>query len=186
MAGTGFGVDPQALKLAEEGINGAIEELQKLGIAGFAESGRGFSELELTGMEAGDPDLGAVFTEFCERWSWGVRKLVQEGTEIAGKLGLSAGFYHEQEKYADGLLKDVVAAGMGNPHQTEEQIEGKSWDQVWGDNAYTQITNPDFSPGSADKAFDNMAKTWKDVAKEKAEGPFGINKAIAEAAGGNG
>ncbi|MEU6239364.1 hypothetical protein [Kitasatospora sp. NPDC047058] len=186
MAGTGYEVDPQALKLAEEGINGAIGELQKLGIAGFAESGRGFSELEMTGMEAGDPDLGNVFNEFCERWSWGVRKLVQEGTQIATRLGLSAGYYYEQEKYANNLLKDVVASGMGNPHQTEEQIEGKSWGEVWGDNPYTQITNPDFSAESADKAYENMKKTWSDVAKEKAEGPFGINKKLAEAAGGNG
>ncbi|MFE6870238.1 hypothetical protein ACFVFS_27250 [Kitasatospora sp. NPDC057692] len=82
----GFGVDPQALKLAEEGINGAIAELQGLGIAGLAESGRGFSELELTGMEAGHPDLHTVFTAFCERWSWGVRALVQEGSDLALKL----------------------------------------------------------------------------------------------------
>ncbi|MFB7618302.1 hypothetical protein [Kitasatospora sp. NPDC056181] len=185
MAGSGFGVDPQALKLAEEGINSAIAELQGLGIAGLAESGRGFSELELTGMEAGHPDLQAVFTDFCERWSWGVRSLVQEGTDIAVKLGLSAGYYHEQEKYGSGLLKDVVAAGIGNPHQTEEQIEGKSWDAVLGDNPYTQLTNPDFSQESADKAFDNIGKTWKDVGKEKLEGPFGIYKSIAEAAAGD-
>ncbi|MFF7458225.1 hypothetical protein [Kitasatospora sp. NPDC008115] len=180
-----FGVDPQALKLAEEGINGAIAELQGLGIAGLAESGRGFSELELTGTEAGHPDLHTVFTAFCERWSWGVRALLQDGSELAMKLGLSAGFYHEQERYANGLLKNVVAASIGNPHQTEEQIEGKSWNQIWGDNHYTQLTNPDFSPQSADKALDGIEKSWKDIAKEKLEGPFGINKKIAEASAGD-
>ncbi|MDY0816311.1 hypothetical protein [Kitasatospora purpeofusca] len=180
----GFGVDPQVLKLAEEGINAAITELQGLGITGLAESGRGFSELELSGVEAGHPDLHAVFTGFCERWSWGVRSLVQEGSELALKLGLSAGFYHEQERYAHGLLKGVVTAGIGDLHQTEEQVEGKSWDQIWGDNQYSQLTNPDFSPQSAEKALDGIGKTWKDIAKEKLEGPFGINKAIAEGSAG--
>lgn len=183
---TGYVVNPEALKLAEKGINEAIAELQSVGIAGLAESGRGFSSLELTGVELGYAPLQAIFTDFCERWSWGVRSLVQDGNEIATKLGLSAGFYHEQEQYVSNLLKDVVAAGIGDPHQSEEQTEKKSWSQVWADNPVSQVANADYSDKSAQDAFDHMGKTWKDVAKDKLEGPMGINRLIAEAAGGAG
>lgn len=171
-----YGVDPQALKLAEKGINEAIDEMQSIGVAGLAESGRGFSELALSGMEAGNGGLQTVFEEFCERWAWGVRSLVQEGSAIAGKLGLAAGFYHEQEQYVNGLLKTTVSAAMGNPHLTEEQVEGKSWGEVWADNPYTQVTNPDFSAESAAKSGENIKNAWKDVAEDKMSRP----KAVVE------
>ncbi|MGW6914471.1 hypothetical protein ACWGB8_11715 [Kitasatospora sp. NPDC054939] len=179
-----FEVDPQTLKLAEKGINEAIDEMQKLGIAGLAESGRGFTELELSGMDAGHGQLSAVFGEFCERWSWGVRSLVQQGSAVAERLGLAAGFYHEQEQYVDGLLKGTVSAAMGNPHQSGEQAAGKSWNEIWGDNPYTQLTNPDFSAASAAQSGENIKNAWKDAAKSKLEQPQAVTGFIQGAVTG--
>jgi hypothetical protein len=114
----GYQVDPEALKLAAEGINGAISELKSLGIEESGEVGRGFSNVELTGMQLGNAGLRGDFDAFCERWSWGVRTLVQDGNEIAKRLGLSAGIYYDQEQYTEGTLKDVVNAATGNPYRS--------------------------------------------------------------------
>ncbi|MGF1428933.1 hypothetical protein [Kitasatospora sp. LaBMicrA B282] len=165
MAGS-YQVDPNALANTAKGINDAIAELKKLGIDEAAEQGRGFSGLELTGMQVGNEGLRSAFSDFCERWSWGVRTLVHDGTEIATRLGLSAGKYYDQEQYASGVLKDVVNAAIGNPDLTQDQVESQSWSQVWGDNPYTQVENADYSKASFDKAAADSRATWKAEGKD--------------------
>jgi len=108
-----YQVDPQALKPAADGINHSIEELKAIGIVENAEIGRGFDNLKLTGLQIGHPELQKVFDEFCERWAWGVRAMVQDGNQIAERLHLSAGLYHDQEEYVSGVAKDLYSAAMG-------------------------------------------------------------------------
>ncbi|GAA2283989.1 MULTISPECIES: hypothetical protein [Kitasatospora] len=160
MAG-GYRVDPEALKQTAAGINGAIDELKSIGIAEGAEVGRGFTNLELTGMQAGSLDVKATLDEFCERWSWGVRALVQTGSEIAEKLHLSAGLYHDQEQYVSGVAKDVTNAALGNPNLTREQVEGQSWGKTLSDNPYTQARDADYSAESYRYASVHSQATWK-------------------------
>lgn len=50
-------------------------------------------------LQVGDAGLCKAFSEFAERWEWGVRALVGEGNQVAEKLDLSAGYYHEMEEY---------------------------------------------------------------------------------------
>ncbi|MFB7665845.1 hypothetical protein ACFC1R_18140 [Kitasatospora sp. NPDC056138] len=156
-----YKVDPEALKQTAAGINDAIGELKSIGIVEGAEVGRGFTNLELTGMQIGHPELKSVFDEFCERWSWGVRGLVQTGTDIAEKLHLSAGLYHDQEQYVSGVVKDVVNAAMGNPNLTREQVEGQSWGKTVSDNPFTQVRDADYSAKSYQDAAVHTAATWK-------------------------
>lgn len=164
-----YQVDPNALANTAQGINDAVAELKKLGIDEGAEVGRGFSSIALTGMQVGNPGLQSALDGFCERWSWGVRTLVHDGTEIADRLGLSAGRYYDQEQYASGVLKDVVNAAIGNPDLTQAQVEKQSWDQTLGNNPYTQITGADYSKASLDKAAADSRAAWaaegKDVVK---------------------
>ncbi|MGK4584396.1 hypothetical protein [Kitasatospora sp. HPMI-4] len=160
MAG-GYQVDPEALKLTAAGINDAIAELKSIGMAEGAEVGRGFTELELTGMQLGNQDVKKAFDEFCERWSWGVRALVQAGNEIADKLHLSAGIYHDQEQYVSGVAKDVANAALGDPNLTREQVEGRSWGKTLSDNPYTQVRDADYSAKSFQDQAVHSAATWK-------------------------
>ncbi|WP_329566433.1 hypothetical protein [Kitasatospora sp. NBC_01266] len=156
-----YQVDPAALADIAKGINDAVAELKKLGIDEGAEVGRGFSAISLTGMQVGNPGLQSALDDFCERWSWGVRTLVHDGTEIADRLGLSAGRYHDQDQYVSGALKDAVNAAIGNPDLTDKQVEGQSWDQTWDDNPYTQVTGADYSKASLDKAAGDSAAAWQ-------------------------
>ncbi|MFI6154020.1 hypothetical protein ACIBCA_15150 [Kitasatospora sp. NPDC051170] len=153
-----------------DGLTGVIAELKAIGIAGMAEGGRGFTELELSGIDAGDFDLSRSFGEFCEHWSWAVRSLVVKGSKMASGIGLAAGTYHEQERYASGLLKDVVSGAMGNPHLTEEQVENRTWSQVWSDNPINDVLHPDYSGKSFSKAGEDMKHQWDKVNEEVAKG----------------
>ena len=81
--GDGYGVDPNALRATAKGIDDAIAELKTLGVDGSAGMGRGFSGLALRGMQVGPGGLQQAFEQFCERWPWGVRTLVQDGNQIA-------------------------------------------------------------------------------------------------------
>ncbi len=156
-----YQVDPGALKQTGKGINDTIKELEAVGFAEGAGAGRGFSLLEMTGMQIGDPGCKSAFDDFCERWAQMVRVLVQEGNEIAEKLDLSAGIYHEQEQYLSDSLKYVVNAGMGNPNLTEDQVSAQSWDKTLSDNPFSQVAGADYSAKSFEVAADHSAASWK-------------------------
>lgn len=160
MAGS-YQVDPQALKQTASGINDTISELKSIGIVEGAEAGRGFSNLELSGLQIGHPRVKSAFDEFCERWSWMVHGLVRQGNSIAEKLHLSAGIYHDQEQYVSGMTKDVVNAAMGNPNLTEDQVEKQSWGKTLSDNDVTQIAHADYSAKSFQAGAMHSAATWK-------------------------
>src|ERR1700749_3890907 len=101
----GFAVDSAALAETAKGLNSVIHSLSGLGIDETGEVGRGFSDLEMSGLDAGDPDLASAFGDFCGRWTWGVRTLVQDGNQFAKQLGLSAGLYSDTENEITGAFK---------------------------------------------------------------------------------
>jgi hypothetical protein len=173
----GYGLDAAALRATADGINEAIGELKELGWAEEASAGRGFSELALSGLEVGHPGVQEALDRFCERWEWGVRTLVQDGNEIAGRLGLAAGRYHEIEQYAVGLLKNLAVDVAGDPRASNEEVDKKSWAELTAD------VRPDYSEQSWDKAGDQMAAQWKATGRDFSEGPLGLGKAAAELAG---
>jgi hypothetical protein len=166
----GYGVDPDALKEAADGVNGAISELKSVGSVSDAVMGEGFAGLSLSGMETGSADLTSSFAAFCDRWEWGVRALVQDGSQFAERLGLAAGTYNEMEDYAKDTLKVVYNADLGNPDLTEDQVEGMSAKQVAADNPFTQLTNSDTSQKSFQDAFSAMGTTWKDTGRDITDG----------------
>ncbi|MFJ1752747.1 hypothetical protein [Kitasatospora sp. NPDC088134] len=171
-----YRVDPQALKLAADGINHSIEELKSIGIVETAEVGRGFDNLKMTGMEIGHPELQGVFDEFCERWAWGVRALVQDGNQLAERLNLSAGIYHDQEQYVSNMAKDVYSAAMGNPNLTQEQVEARSWGDTLKDNAVTQFANADYSVQSFQAAALHSDAAWKNTGADLLESKVALGQ----------
>lgn len=160
-------VDPQQLKAAADGINEVVGELKGLGIDETGEFGRGFSQLELTGKQIGTPGLHQAFNDFCDRWSWGVRSIVQDSSEIAKTLDLNAGAYYDADQYGANTLKGLVADAIGNPHLTDDQVHQESWGQVWADNPINDdILHPDYSVESFKGALSQAGNDAQSVAND--------------------
>ncbi|WP_250289117.1 hypothetical protein [Streptomyces atroolivaceus] len=154
-------VPPEALAEIAKGIDLAHAELKELGMIGEASTGRGFSDLALSGLELGHGGLTSEFETFCNRWEWGVRALTQKGNGFALGVGLSAGSYAEQEQYVKDSIKIGVNSLNGNPHATEDEVKGMSWDTISTQSAYD---NPDWSWESMSQAQDEVNQTWKNTA----------------------
>lgn len=162
----GYAVSPDLLHRTAEGINDTLGELKSIGMDETADAGRGFTQLQLRGMQVGHQGLEQAFRQFCDRWSWGVRTLMQDGNQIAQQLHLSAGSYNDMEEYASGALKDVVADAMGNPHLTDDQVEKESWGQVAADNPVNQAMHADYSTQSWDRTGEDAARTWQNEQRD--------------------
>ncbi|MGW5604880.1 hypothetical protein ACWEWI_02010 [Streptomyces sp. NPDC003753] len=166
MSDGGYRVDPEALDRITRGINQAMDELKELGFDIEANLGRGFDDLELTGLEVGDGSLRQVFADFCERWGWGVRSLMQDANEFAGRLNLSAGLYHEQEQYVSNTLKTVWTAAAGNPYLSEEQAGQRSWSDTLKDNPLSHATDADYSAESVLAGEEGARQAWGQAMKD--------------------
>jgi hypothetical protein len=109
--------DLQAIGLDQiaKGITLTLAELREFGIDSLAGVGRGFSELQLSGLELGEGELTSAFTSFCDRWEWGVRTLVAEGNDFAEGVHLSAGTYYETEPVRRRRYQGRRELGGGQP-----------------------------------------------------------------------
>lgn len=181
MAGDGdLEVSPAAVKNIQDGLRAAIGELRESSDAAGASQGAGFSDLSMTGMEAGHMGLSKDFEDFCERWEWGVRSLVQNASTLAQSLGIAAGTVWEEEQYLQGSFKVVVnAAAFGNPHASEDEIEQKSWGDIFSADTYM----PDYSSESFEKSGEDIKKTWSDTGEKlTSTGKIGSLKDLLEQA----
>lgn len=183
MTAAGFEADPDDLRRLAQGIRDTISQLKELGIEGTADAGRGFSGLGLRMRQVGHVGVQQAWTQFLDRWSWGVRGLVRDGNQIAHQLGLNAGAYDDAEQYAAGVLKNVIADTVGNPHLSDEQVQSESWSQVAADNFTTDVQHPDYSAASWQHAGDHMAATWRAEGRDIAAGPLSEGRKVADAAG---
>ncbi|WP_405807864.1 hypothetical protein OG729_22555 [Streptomyces sp. NBC_00210] len=149
-----------ALAAIAAGINLAHAELKDLGMIGEASTGRGFSDLALSGMELGHSGLTAEFQTFCDRWEWGVRALTLRGNAFAQGVGLSAGSFAEQEQYIKDSIKIGVNSVNGNPHLSEDDVKAMSWDKISTQSAFD---GADWSAESFSKAQKEVNQTWKNT-----------------------
>ncbi|WP_327116949.1 hypothetical protein OHB12_06145 [Nocardia sp. NBC_01730] len=161
-------VDPQVLVKAAEGINVIVGELSDVGVKETGATGRGFSLLALSPLEAGRQNVQQAMERFAERWSWGVRYLVQAGNEIAEVLGLAAGRYQMMDQLASDTMKQMWTHLVGNPHLSGDEITSRSWTDTVADNGINQIRNADYTGDSLDAA---MAKIGTNMQVVHAVGP---------------
>ncbi|MFF4587075.1 hypothetical protein [Streptomyces sp. NPDC001388] len=155
-----------------KGITLTLTELKEIGVDSMAGSGRGFSQLSLSGMQLGHDGLTNAFTSFCERWEWGVRALVIEGNEFAQHVGLAAGTLYETDQYVGGALKIGLNSLVGNPYATEDEVTQMSWGDV-ATSGFDAYTNPDYSGESFKQAWDNSKQGWKDASRDVMTSPYG-------------
>ncbi|MFF3323719.1 hypothetical protein [Streptomyces sp. NPDC002889] len=156
-----LGVDRDSVRRITAGLRAAVSELRDVGTGTGSVLGKGFSDMSMTGMEAGHHGLSVDFEDYCERWEWGVRALIKDANTIAAKLGLAAGLIWEEDQYVQGTFKIAVNAAVGNPHASEDEIV----QQNWGDVFTPDYLNPDYSPESFQRAGDEAAQTWKDTGR---------------------
>lgn len=160
--GADLNFDKASVARFTKGVGATIDQLGDLGGATGAKMGKGFSSLSMTGMEAGHHGLSVDFEDFCERWEWGVRALVNDASAIADRLGLAAGTQWEHDQYVQGALKvGVNSVAGGNPHASEEDITR----QNWGDILTPDYLDPDWSAESFERAGQEMEQTWKDTGR---------------------
>ncbi|WP_216892162.1 type VII secretion target [Nocardia alni] len=157
-------VDPAVLTQAADGINGIIGELSGLGTGETGAVGRGLSLLRLSGMQAGKASVHKALSTFLDRWSWGVRALVQAGNEMAESLHLAAGRYHEMDETFSNMLKEGYADLVGNPHLSNDQIDARSWGDTLADNGFNDMRHPDYSQSSLQGALDHVKKDGQAIA----------------------
>ncbi|WP_280255930.1 hypothetical protein [Nocardia abscessus] len=172
-------VDPAVLVQAANGIEATIGELSNMGIGQTGNMGRGFALLTLSTMEAGKHTVQKTFETFTERWSWGVRALVQAGNSIAHTLGLAAGRYDEMENKSAETLKKMWTHTLGNPHLTDEQIASRSWGDTLSDNTFNHVRNADYSLQSFQQAAQTMQTNARVI---EAVGPQALANAGVAAA----
>jgi hypothetical protein len=157
-----------------QGLTLALGELQDLGLASTAGAGRGFSMLELSGLELGGETLTETFHSFCERWEWGVRSLINEGNALAVKTGMAAGTYYQTEQYVKGTFKIALNSAVGDPHASEDEVAKQDWRDI-----ATESIHTDYSKKSFEQAYDNSLQGWKDAGRDMMTshivGPMGLN-----------
>ncbi|MFF5975123.1 hypothetical protein ACFY7C_26815 [Streptomyces sp. NPDC012769] len=166
-----------ALAKIAKGIDKAHAELKDLSTGQSAVTGRGFSKLSLTGVQLGHQGLAEQLQTFCERWGWGVRDLMQKANAFTAALGLSAGAFGEQERYVKDTFKIVMNAGNGNPHLSEDEVKGKSWDEL---ERQSPFDGADWSPESFSQAQGEVEQTWRDTAYDVRDGALGTFRLAQE------
>ncbi|WP_053160932.1 hypothetical protein [Streptomyces caatingaensis] len=167
MSGNGdLKADREALDGIAKGITDALAELRELGMIGEAAAGRGFDELELSGLETGHDGLKDALKSFCDRWDWGVRSLVQEGNRFARQVGLAAGSYYENDQYIKGTMKVGVAALGADPTLSDEQVEKMSMDEIADHGNFAHV---DYSGESFKRSHRHAMETQKELLKDTLE-----------------
>lgn len=155
-------VSQAALAQIAKGITDTLAELRELGPAGLGNTGGGFTQLKLTGLQTGNDGLTSQLDTFCERWGWGVRSLVQEANGFAAGVGLSAGLVHEQDQYVQGGFKVLANAVLGgSPYASEQEVTDKDWGQILATNPYTNLRDADYSAESALESAQNTDQAWQ-------------------------
>ncbi|MFI8516857.1 hypothetical protein ACIGEZ_03330 [Streptomyces sp. NPDC085481] len=184
MTGKDLEISPEVVQRVQNGLRAAVGELRESGAdTGGASMGAGFSELSMTGMEAGHMGLAGDFEDFCERWEWGVRALIQDASTIAQALGIAAGTVWEEDQYIQGALKVGANSLYGNPHADEDEIENKEWGDIFRGDVY----KPDYSLESFEKGARDMGQTWKDTGEQlKNNGRIGSLRDLVDRADGEG
>lgn len=167
----GYRFDPEAAKQVEQGLKAATAELEETGYFSItAQQGHGFQFLLMSGMEMGSGELADVFGQFCGRWGLAIHGKMQDLNDIASKLDLSAGLYHEQEQYVNDTLKEVVvSAASHNPAEgmaQADQAGDKSWGEVW-DGVQPKLEYDTSAPN-----WGQMGDQWGQVGEDFSTSPW--------------
>lgn len=100
LSGEGFSVDLDALLKAASGILDAMEARQ-------------VKDLDCEQSAFGHEGLADITKDFCDRWQRGVKNLLDDGKEVAGRLADSAKLYLQMEQDTLAHLQSVAQQPEG-------------------------------------------------------------------------
>ncbi len=160
MTASGYQAAPAAMSDAADGIDGLVAELGSLTTVGRAGAGRGVAGLELGPDEFGHDELAAAFATFCGRWEWGVRALVQSGTELADGLRESLRAYQDAEGEVGSTFSRLLSDVVGDPRADPEQAAHRTPEEI------LRGATPDRSAESWSRAGESIADTWSGVGSD--------------------
>lgn len=156
---TGFGVDLIAMSHAIKGINDTVAALKDFAPDGGhlmpATNSMGF--LCPSEDECGDEELADALEEFFDRWKWGVRHLVKEGTAMVSALTDTRTVYEQAEDKA----KQAFQLLLGNPSSQVDPTK-----QSWEDLAVKPYTEPPSLGKEWDKAAKGLENSWDSSMKD--------------------
>lgn len=159
--GAGFGVDLNALAEAERGVRDAVAELNEMygwggGEANVGAEGRGLEHLHesATPDTVGHDGLSGALALFVEKWTWGVKFLVEDGVDCADALRDTRSVYEKADDAAATAVKRVLHVFGGNPVEDADAWDNKDWSQIRGETA------PDWSAESARHAEQQIHQTF--------------------------
>lgn len=167
----GYAFDPEAAKQVEKGLKAATAELEETGYFSItAQQGHGFQFMLMSGMEMGAGELADVFGQFCGRWGLAIHGKMQGLNDIAERLNLSAGLYHEQEQYVNDTFKEVaVTAGSYNPSEGMANGE-KAADMSWGE--IGEQVKPKVEVDTSAPDWGAMGDQWGQVGEDFSTSPW--------------
>ncbi len=160
---TGFSVDIGAMGQAIKGINDTVAALKDIAPDGgvLVSTTTTFGSSAPGADECGDEVLADAVEEFFERWKWGLRHLVKEGTALVSALTDTKSVYEQ----VDDKLKQTFQVLMGDPHAQADPTK-QSWEELG-----RPYLRPDTPAQQWDKVAHGAQDAWnsavEDVTGEK-------------------
>lgn len=161
MTSAGFQAPTAAMRDAADGIEALVGELGSLTTAGRAGEGRGVPGAELGPEQLGHDGLAAAFSSFCFRWDWGMRALVQDGTEMAEGLRESVESYARTDDGVGAAFSRMLGTVLGDPAADPVQNAEQPPGEILGGAARDYLSSERWS-----HAGESMSDTWAGVAQD--------------------
>jgi excreted virulence factor EspC (type VII ESX diderm) len=112
---TGFDVDPGALAVTAEGVQGVVDELGQLGMDGEQASGSPVTNLALSADDCGSSVMSAGLADVLDRAHYVLRDLVGNAEQLVTRLRTSRTRYQQVESTVAGKFEGLSEALLGAP-----------------------------------------------------------------------
>jgi hypothetical protein len=112
---TGFQVDPAALAVTAEGVQGVMDELGQLGINGEQTSGSPVINLALSRDDAGDELVSTALGQVLDRAHYVLRDLLGNAEQMVTRLQTNRTHYQQVEHDVADKFRELGSALMGGP-----------------------------------------------------------------------
>ena len=113
--------------------------------------------LALGGEESGHPVVAEAVDGFVQRWSWGIRTLVQDGRAVAQALDVAGIEYDGVDGSGGAQMRRITTLAVGDPVADLDEAQGATWGEV-GEGLV-----PDFSAASVREAGQVGAEQWRET-----------------------
>jgi hypothetical protein len=112
---TGFQVNPAALAVTAEGVQGVLDELGRLGINGEQASGSPATNLAVSGDDSGDQLMSVLLGQLLDRAHYVLRDLLGNTELLVTRLQSTRTHYEQVEHAITSTFTELGDALIGAP-----------------------------------------------------------------------